>query len=42
MVKEGFMANDLEVPEAIAETLVDPRAYASDRIHEAYRWLRAN
>jgi cytochrome P450 len=33
---------DTGVPKDIAETLVDPTAYATDRIHEAYRWLRAN
>lgn len=33
---------DAVIPEAIAATLVDPAAYADDRIHDAYRWLRAN
>ncbi|WP_257556025.1 cytochrome P450 [Sphingobium sp. CFD-2] len=30
------------VPQEIAETVVDPKAYADGRIHEAYRWLRRN
>lgn len=30
------------LPKDIAETIVDPRAYASPRIHDAYKWLRAN
>jgi cytochrome P450 len=30
------------IPNAIAETLVEPSAYASNRIFEAYAWLRAN
>ncbi|MEH2671441.1 cytochrome P450 [Bradyrhizobium elkanii] len=29
-------------PADIAATLVDPVAYADDRIHDSYRWLRAN
>ncbi|UFX45152.1 cytochrome P450 [Bradyrhizobium sp. 41S5] len=33
---------DLDIPANIAETLVDPVAYANDRIHDSYRWLRAN
>ncbi|TWC01097.1 hypothetical protein FBZ93_104373 [Bradyrhizobium macuxiense] len=33
---------DLEIPADIAATLVDPVAYADDRIHDSYRWLRAN
>jgi cytochrome P450 len=33
---------DLDVPPDIAATLVDPAAYADHRIHDAYRWLRAN
>ncbi|SED52852.1 cytochrome P450 [Bradyrhizobium erythrophlei] len=33
---------DLDIPANIAETLVDPVAYADDRIHDSYRWLRAN
>jgi cytochrome P450 len=30
------------IPQHIAATLVDPAAYAGQRIHDAYRWLRAN
>jgi cytochrome P450 len=32
----------LDVPSDIAATLVDPAAYADHRIHDSYRWLRAN
>ena len=35
-------AVDHAIPMNVAEKLVDPRAYASDEIHEAYRWLRRN
>ncbi len=37
-----MLNNDLDIPIDIAETLVDPRAYADHRLHDAYRWLRAN
>ncbi|NIJ37769.1 hypothetical protein FHR22_002472 [Sphingopyxis panaciterrae] len=30
------------IPDSIARTLVDPSAYADERIHDAYAWLRAN
>jgi cytochrome P450 len=42
--REGnaMLNSNLEIPVDIAATLVDPRAYADQRIHEAYRWLRAN
>jgi len=33
---------NLDIPADIAATLVDPVAYADQRIHDAYRWLRAN
>jgi cytochrome P450 len=34
---------DLRVPDEIAATVVNPRAYAEDApVHEAFRWLRAN
>ena len=33
---------DNTIPGAIAETLVEPSAYASNQIFEAYSWLRAN
>ncbi|OKO80341.1 cytochrome P450 [Bradyrhizobium sp. NAS96.2] len=32
----------MDIPADIAATLVDPVAYADDRIHDSYRWLRAN
>src|ERR1700679_3227313 len=33
---------DLDIPGDVAATIVDPRAYATHRIHDAYTWLRAN
>jgi cytochrome P450 len=30
------------IPKHVAETLVDPRCYADQRIHDAYTWLRNN
>jgi cytochrome P450 len=37
------MATDeIRIPAAIAEPLVDPRAYADGRIFDSYAWLRAN
>jgi hypothetical protein len=33
---------DNTIPDAIAATLVNPSAYASNEIFDAYRWLRAN
>ena len=33
---------DPRLPSYVAQTLVDPSAYADHRIHDAYRWLRAN
>src|SRR4051812_11337184 len=35
-------AADHRIPQAIADTLVSPPAYADGRIHETYAWLRAN
>jgi len=32
----------IRIPDEIAWTLVDPTAYAGARIHDAYKWLRAN
>ncbi|MFB9264737.1 cytochrome P450 [Bradyrhizobium erythrophlei] len=32
----------LDIPADIAATLVDPAAYTDRRIHDSYRWLRAN
>jgi cytochrome P450 len=34
--------DDARIPVAMAASLIDPEAYADDRIHETYRWLRAN
>jgi cytochrome P450 len=31
-----------KIPDNIAVTLVDPKAYADGTIHESYKWLRAN
>jgi cytochrome P450 len=31
-----------DIPPDIAVTLVNPAAYADQRLHESYRWLRAN
>ena len=33
---------EIDIPADLAATLVDPHAYADDRIHKAYAWLRAN
>ena len=33
---------EIRIPDEIAWTLVDPKAYASDTIHKSYAWLRAN
>ncbi|MCR5878588.1 cytochrome P450 [Phenylobacterium sp. J367] len=35
-------AADHRIPLDVAFQLVDPKAYADGRIHEAYRWLRKN
>jgi cytochrome P450 len=35
-------SDDVDIPADIAATLVDPAAYADHRIHDSYRWLRAN
>ena len=32
----------VDIPADVAATLVDPHAYADGRIHETYKWLRAN
>lgn len=34
--------SEIDISADIAATLVDPRAYADQRVHDAYRWLRAN
>ena len=33
---------NVDIPDDIAATLVNPAAYADHRIHDSYRWLRAN
>jgi len=33
--------SDLRLPDAIAHTLVTPADYATDALHDAYRWMRA-
>ena len=33
---------ELRLPQDIATTLVNPKAYATDELHNAYRWMRAN
>jgi cytochrome P450 len=35
-------SGNADVPADIAATLVNPAAYADQRIHDSYRWLRAN
>jgi cytochrome P450 len=32
----------VRIPDNVARNLVDPTAYADDRLHQAYSWLRAN
>jgi cytochrome P450 len=34
--------SDIRIPDEIAWNLVDPSAYATQRIHDTYAWLRAN
>lgn len=33
---------ELRLPQDVATTLVNPKAYATDELHNAYRWMRAN
>ncbi len=35
-------AADHRIPKSVADVLAQPGAYADGRIHETYRWLRAN
>jgi cytochrome P450 len=42
MDKATTLNGNVDIPQDIAATLVDPAAYADDRLHESYRWLRAN
>jgi hypothetical protein len=37
-----MVASEIQIPDDVAATLVDPSAYAGARIHDAYAWLRAN
>jgi cytochrome P450 len=32
----------MTIPQEVAETIVDPRAYADGRIYQSYAWLRVN
>lgn len=34
--------SEIRIPQPIADTLVDPVAYADGRIHDTYAWLRSN
>jgi cytochrome P450 len=36
------LSGNTDIPADIAATLVNPAAYADHRIHDSYRWLRAN
>ena len=36
------LSGNADIPADIAATLVDPAAYADHRLHDSYRWLRAN
>lgn len=36
------MTDSVRIPDEIAFKAIDPKAYADDSVHEAFRWLRAN
>jgi cytochrome P450 len=36
------MTDSVIIPDEIAFKAIDPKAYADDSVHEAFRWLRAN
>ncbi len=36
------LGGNVDIPADIAATLVNPAAYADHRLHDSYRWLRAN
>ncbi|MCE3288003.1 MAG: cytochrome [Caulobacter sp.] len=36
------MTDTLRIPDDIAFKAIDPKAYADESVHEAFRWLRAN
>ena len=42
MNTSATLSGNVDIPADIAATLVDPAAYADHRIHDSYRWLRAN
>jgi len=42
MDRATTLNGNVDIPPDIAATLVDPAAYADHRLHESYRWLRAN
>jgi cytochrome P450 len=42
MDKATTLNGNVDIPPDIAATLVNPAAYADDRLHDSYRWLRAN
>ena len=42
MAMTATSSGNVDIPTDIAATLVNPAAYADHRIHDSYRWLRAN
>ena len=42
MATTATSSGNVDIPADIAATLVNPAAYADHRIHDSYRWLRAN
>ncbi len=36
------MSADVRIPDEVAMKAIDPKSYADDSVHEAFRWLRAN
>jgi cytochrome P450 len=42
MDKATTLNGNVDIPPDISATLVNPAAYADDRLHDSYRWLRAN
>src|SRR3981081_3234750 len=34
--------DEMTIPQEVADTIVDPKAYADGRMYESYAWLRAN
>ncbi len=42
IAQEGMSMSEIRIPQPIADTLVDPVAYADGRIHDTYAWLRSN